>query len=51
MKPRSFFASVISACLLLLSGALSAAEFDSRMKLRAVGPGGAARGGARADGH
>lgn len=41
MKPRSFFASVISACLLLLSGALSAAEFDSRMKLRADAPGGA----------
>ncbi len=41
MKPRSFFTPVISACLLLLSGAPSAAEFDSQMKLRADAPGGA----------
>ena len=41
MKSRSFFMPMISVCLLLLSGALSAAEFDSRMKLRADAPGGA----------
>lgn len=41
MKHRILFASLISGLVLLLSGRTTAAEFDSKMKIRADAPGGA----------